>query len=97
MQIKMKLRKPNRLQYFDYSNGGWYFFTICTFNHKNYFGKIVNGKMILNTCGKIVYNCWKNIAELHQHIELDYFVIMPNHIHGIIIINYVADAHTALN
>jgi REP-associated tyrosine transposase len=89
--IKMKYRKPNRLKYYDYSNGGWYYITICTQDHKNLFGKIIKDKMILNNSGKIVDECWKKIAQLHKNIELDFYVIMPNHIHGIIIINYVIE------
>ena len=93
----MKIRKPNRLPVYDYSNPGWYFVTICTHNHEPYFGEIINGKMILNPIGIITDNCWKNIDTLHKHIELDYYVIMPNHIHGIIIINSlpVMDANFA--
>lgn len=89
----MKIRKPNRLKYYDYSNAGWYYVTICSHKHKNYFGEIVIGEMKLNKIGEIVLECWNNIANLHKHIELDYYVIMPNHIHGIIIINYVEDAN----
>ena len=91
----MKLRKPNRLKHYNYSNAGWYFVTICTHNHNNYFGNIVKNKMILNKMGEIVYQYWKNISILHKHIDLDYFIIMPNHIHGIIIISYVEDANFA--
>ena len=80
-------RKRNRLKYFDYSQAGWYFVTLCTKDHKNHFGKIENEKMVFNNYGEIVDECWKNIETLHKIIELDYYVIMPNHIHGIIIIN----------
>ncbi len=90
----MKNRKPNRLRYYDYSQVGWYFVTLCTKDHKNHFGKIENEKMIVNNYGKIVDECWKNIETLHKNNELDYYVIMPNHIHGIIIIN-VGDAKFA--
>jgi REP element-mobilizing transposase RayT len=51
--------------------------------------------MNLNDVGKIVYECWDMIETLHKNVELDYFVIMPNHIHGIIIINTVGDANFA--
>jgi putative transposase len=83
----MRLRKPNRLKYYDYSQAGWYYITTCTKDHKNHFCKITNEKMIFNRYGQIVDECWKNIENLHENIELDYYVIMPNHIHGIIIIN----------
>ena len=91
----MKTRKPNRLKHYDYSSGGWYFITICTKDHKNHFGEIKNGKMILNEIGEIVDECWNKIETLHKSIELDYYVIMPNHLHGIIIIDNVGDANFA--
>lgn len=91
----MIYRKPNRLKYYDYSNAGWYYVTICTNDHKNHFGEIINSKKDLNDAGKIVYEYWEKIEKLHKNIELDYFVIMPNHIHGIIIINSVGDANFA--
>ncbi len=88
-------RKKNRLQEFDYSQSGYYFVTLCTNNHKLFFGKIINGKMILNQFGESITSNWIKIQTLHNNIELDEFVIMPNHIHGIIIINYVGDAKFA--
>ncbi len=49
----MGFRKPNRLKYYDYSNAGWYYVTICTKDHKAHFGKVRNDKMILNAIGSI--------------------------------------------
>lgn len=95
-QNNIKHRKPNRLKGYDYSNAGWYYVTICTHNHKSYFGKVTNGKMVLNSLGIIAKEYWEKIKSLHKNIELDYFVIMPNHIHGIIILNNaVGDAKFA--
>lgn len=92
----MRERKPNRLKYYDYSNAGWYYITICTKDHKNYFGRIKSDKMILNGLGKIADECWNRIGTVHKNVELDYYVIMPNHIHGVIIINgVVGDAKFA--
>jgi len=69
---------------------------VCTKDHKHHFGKIENDKMILNIFGKIIDEYWNKIEILHKNIELDYYVIMPNHIHGIIIINNtVGDANFA--
>ena len=93
----MKNRKPNRLREYDYSVSGWYFVTICTQNHIPYFGKVDNGKMVLNRFGETVRKYWKEIENLHSDIQLDYFIVMPNHIHGIIIINSVGDAFAAAN
>jgi len=91
----MKQRKPNRLKEYNYSNNGWYFVTMCTKNRTPYFGKINNGKMVLNEIGKIVDEYWNKIESLHKNIDLDHYVIMPNHIHGIIIIENVGDANFA--
>lgn len=60
--------------------------TIDTFNRDCVFGKIVDGTMSLNEFGKIVDECWHEIPDHFPHVELDEFVIMPNHAHGIIII-----------
>jgi REP element-mobilizing transposase RayT len=87
----MKDRKRNRLPEYDYSQTGWYYVTICTHKHIHQFGEVKNGEMILNEIGKIADENWKNIENLHEHVEIDYYVIMPNHIHGIIIINSVGD------
>ncbi len=83
----MKNRKPNRLPFFDYSNPAWYFVTICTKNHIQHFGKVQNGKMILNQFGKIVENAWNWLSEQYDYCKLDEYVVMPNHFHGIIIID----------
>ena len=90
-------RKRNRLKYYDYSQAGWYYVTICPKDHKSYFGKIENEEMILNELGKIVDECWQKIETLHKNIELDLSVIMPNHIHGIIIINVVDENLSSTN
>lgn len=76
-----------RLKGYDYSNPWWYYVTINTKNHVKFFGKVINDKIYLNELGKNVEKEWMKSAEIRKNIELDYFVIMPNHIHGIIIIN----------
>ena len=91
----MRSRKPNRLQYYDYSNAGWYYVTICTKDHKAHFGIVEKDTMVLNEIGKIADKCWEKIETLHKNIELDNYVVMPNHIHGIIVINDVGDANFA--
>lgn len=82
----VKQRKPNRLKGFDYSSNGYYFVTICIKDRQEYFGGIVNNKMILNKCGEIINKCWFEIPNHFPLVELDEFQIMPNHIHGIIIV-----------
>ncbi|MDD5770587.1 MAG: transposase [Candidatus Gracilibacteria bacterium] len=79
--------KSNRLQNYDYGSNGGYFITICTKNRENYFGEIIDGKMILNEIGKIAEKYYLEITKHFPFVILDEFVIMPNHIHGIIIID----------
>ncbi len=83
----LRNRKPNRLKNYNYSKPGYYFVTICTKNKIQYFGKIKNNKMILSEIGKIAHDCWFEIPKHFNNIELDEFIVMPNHIHGIVIIN----------
>jgi putative transposase len=80
-------RKRNRLKEYDYSNAGYYFVTICVNDRKNYFGKIDNSKCVLNIYGKIVKQILEKIPVKYPYVELDYYVIMPNHIHIILIID----------
>jgi REP element-mobilizing transposase RayT len=87
-KYKNKFRVESaRLKDWDYSIPWWYFVTINTKNHIPFFGKIINSRMLLNDFGKEVAILWQKTAELRQMVDLDYYVIMPNHIHGIIIIN----------
>ncbi|MGD8307245.1 MAG: transposase, partial [Ignavibacteria bacterium] len=79
-------RRSIRLKEFDYSTPWWYYITICTQNHKKLFGEIAKGKMILNDMGKIVEEEWIKTKEIRNNFDLDYYVIMPNHFHGILII-----------
>ena len=79
-------RRSIRLKGYDYSQPGAYFITICTQNRHHLFGKIVVGEMKLNDAGKMVESIWNDIAEYYHGIEIDAFQIMPNHIHGIVII-----------
>lgn len=78
--------KSMRLKSWDYTTPWWYFVTISTQNHKDYFGEIVNGKMELNEIGKIAQYEWLETEKLRKNVELDEFVIMPNHMHGILIL-----------
>ena len=75
-----------RLEGYDYSNPAWYYITICTKGMKEWFGKVKSGEMVLNECGKIVEEEWLKTKKIRKRVSLDYFVIMPNHFHGIIII-----------
>ncbi|MFI3217530.1 MAG: transposase [Methylococcales bacterium] len=77
-------RQSIRLQKYDYSQVGLYFITICTDNRQSLFGKIINGEMVLNDAGIIARNEWQKTAEMRPNVVSDEFVIMPNHLHGII-------------
>ena len=77
-------RRSIRLQGYDYSGEGLYFITICTQNRLCLFGDVVNHKMILNNAWQVAHNCWLEIPKHFPHVVLHEFVIMPNHVHGII-------------
>jgi len=79
-------RRSIRLEGYDYSRDGAYFVTICAQDRRCVFGDVVDGKMQLNPIGKIVHEQWVAIPEYFQTVELDAYIIMPNHIHGIIIV-----------
>jgi putative transposase len=80
-------RRSIRLKGYDYSQNGLYFITICCQNRICRFGHIENKKMILNEYGEIAYNEWGKLAERFPNFELNVFQIMPNHMHGIIVLN----------
>ncbi len=83
----IKERRPNRLKGYDYNQQGYYYITICTKNQLNLFGEILNNIMHLSQTGEIANRFWIAIPEHFKNIELDEFIIMPNHIHGIIFVN----------
>lgn len=79
-------RRSIRLQGYDYSQAGTYVVTICTHNRDDLFGEIANGEMHLNYGGQMVELVWGELQVRFDHIELDEFVVMPNHIHGIFVL-----------
>jgi REP element-mobilizing transposase RayT len=79
-------RKPNRLKNYDYSQDGFYFVTICTQNREYFFGEIENTEMQSNEYRKITEKCWLEIPDHFPNVILDEFIIMPNHVHFIVII-----------
>jgi putative transposase len=82
----MHRRQSIRLAGYDYSQAGAYFVTVCTQNKECLFGDIVDGGMRLNDAGCMIQKWWHESSEKFKNIELDEFVIMPNHFHGIIVI-----------
>jgi putative transposase len=83
---KIHHRRSIRLKGYDYSEAGAYFVTIVTLGRVASFGEVVNGEMRLNRNGEVVQKWWDNIPQHFQNVETGVFVIMPNHVHGIIII-----------
>lgn len=89
-KFQNKYRIPStRQQTWDYSNDGSYFITICAKNRKHFFGTIQNGIMQLSETGKLAEQFWIEIPNHFPFIELGNFVVMPNHVHGILIINNI--------
>lgn len=78
-------RRSIRLKGYDYSRAGAYFITICTRDRAHLFGDVIAGKMRLNDFGRIVRATWDRLPD-HYQVELDAFVVMPNHVHGIVVI-----------
>jgi len=86
-----KYRIPsNRHQDYDYSAPGAYFVTICTKNKEHYFGRIADGRMEMARIGIVAFDFWCDIPNHFPFVSLEEFVIMPNHIHGILIFNETA-------
>jgi REP element-mobilizing transposase RayT len=77
-------RRSIRLREYDYRNAGAYFVTICSFQRECLFGEVVDGEMRLNPLGMAVDACWRSITNHFSNVQLDEFVIMPNHFHAIL-------------
>jgi REP element-mobilizing transposase RayT len=92
---KFPTRKPIRLKEYDYSTTGYYYVTICARNRENIFGKYENtvgaplacARIELSMIGQIIQNQWVDTPNQYHNVDIDTFIIMPNHIHGILIIN----------
>ena len=80
-------RRSIRLKDYDYTQAGAYFITCVTHNRDNLFGDIADGEICLNEMGHVVEEEWLNAARVRPNVELDEFVVMPNHFHGIIVIS----------
>jgi putative transposase len=79
-------RRSIRLRGYDYAGGGAYFVTICTQDKKSLFGEIAEGEMILNEAGSLVQKTWNGLPQRFGSLVLDAFQIMPNHLHGILVL-----------
>ena len=81
---ELPVRKKIRLEGYDYSQAGYYFITICTYNRQHLFGDIVDGTMCLNDYGKIAKSELLKTMEKRKYIDAEKYIIMPNHIHLLI-------------
>jgi putative transposase len=79
-------RRSIRLKGYDYRQAGAYFVTICTQDRAFLFGQVAHGEMRLNEAGKMVYDVWNDLPAFYPGVQTDAFIVMPNHIHGIIIL-----------
>lgn len=83
-------RQSIRLSGYDYASGGAYFVTVCSQSRECLFGDVVNGVMELNDAGLMVQTVWDELPDWFSCVRIDHLVIMPNHIHGIIMLNEIA-------
>jgi REP element-mobilizing transposase RayT len=81
-------RQSIRLKGYDYSSSGAYFITLCTHQRQCLFGEIVAGEMQLNPYGEIVAEEWQRTLEIRANFAIDAWIVMPNHFHGIVIIDH---------
>ena len=88
----LPVRKLHRLKEYDYSQNGYYYITICTEDRKKILSDVGNAvpgvppKVVLTEIGRMVEECWEKMSQIDENIKTDAFCIMPNHIHGIIVI-----------
>ena len=84
-------RRSIRLRGYDYSEPGAYFLTICTHGREALLGTVVDGGVRLSAYGGIALRCWEELPSHYPHVGLDAFVVMPNHIHAVVVLD--GDAH----
>lgn len=86
LDVEQHLRRPNRLRGYDYSQAGAYFVTIVAQDRVCLFGEVVDGVMCPSDAGRQVATAWNELPAHYPHVELDAFVVMPNHFHGVIML-----------
>src|ERR1041384_7509268 len=89
-------RRSIRLKDYDYSQDGAYFITICTQNRECLFGEEHDGLIKLSAAGQLVSDDWQRLSTFHPHLEVDTFIIMPNHLHGILALDHVSDQQASI-
>jgi putative transposase len=88
----LRHRRSIRLRGYDYSRAGAYFVTICTKNRECLFGDVADGEMRMNDDGRMVQSAWEALPERYPGVGIDAWIVMPNHVHGIIILTPVVGA-----
>ncbi|HEV2289427.1 MAG TPA: transposase, partial [Candidatus Acidoferrales bacterium] len=88
-------RRSIRLHRYDYSQSGGYFFTLCVPNRACIFGRVIDYEMKCNRAGDAVWSVWRELPLQFPTVELDAFVVMPNHAHGIVFLRPLAAAGAA--
>lgn len=86
MPENLRNRQTIRLKGYDYSQPGWYFVTICTWQREAIFGRIAEDCVQLTVAGKVVAKTWLELPRHYPLVQVDEFIVMPNHIHGIVVI-----------
>jgi REP element-mobilizing transposase RayT len=79
-------RRSIRLRHYDYAQAGAYFVTVCTQNRECLFGKIVDRTMVLSDAGKMIQMVWNKLPIHYDGVDIDQFIVMPNHVHGILVL-----------
>src|SRR5258708_8469112 len=79
--------ETTRLRDWNYAGSGWYFVTICVESKRCDFGKVIDAKQNPSPLGEYAEACWREIPSHHKNVTLDEFIVMPNHVHGIIVID----------
>ena len=85
--LDRRRRRSIRLQGYDYSQAGAYFVTVCTPYRRCLFGDVVDGRVVLTRYGRIAAECWEWLGARDPHVQLDEWIVMPNHLHGIIVMS----------
>jgi REP element-mobilizing transposase RayT len=85
-------RQSLRMPGFDYRQPGAYFITVCTHRREPVFGHLSQGIMHLNAAGRMAQSVWEDLPAFYPHIEIDEFIVMPDHFHGIVVIHPVVGA-----
>ena len=80
-------RRSVHMKGYDYSTPGAYFVTVCAWNRECIFGEIIDVEMKSNEYGNVIHREWMRAGDIRSNVELDEFIVMPNHFHGIMIIN----------